>query len=192
MEITWEQMLKAADDFESDSCSSWESVAVSEDERSSEWDVVSEVGSVQSVASTNSNERDVHISYKDVLLRMKARVGSEPIIPVVKSKSRGPWRNVTLLVMPVTTKPRVDRKPIKDDGGIMFDAESMRDGVKQCRGGSQKQMFKGTRRQEHKDFPSWYSDWLYFLPPEKEKERHRHRHRKGKRCLKSVGTIGAQ
>jgi hypothetical protein len=177
MEVSWEQMLKAADDFESDSCSSWESVAVSEDERTSEWDVVSEVGSVQSITSSNSNERDVHISYKDVLLRMKARVGSETNIPVVKARSREPRRNVTLRVMPVTEKPRVDREPAKDDDGIMFDAESMRDGVKQCRGGSQKHMFKGNRRQEHKNLPSWYSGWL---SPENEKERHRHRHRKGK------------
>lgn len=187
MEISWEQTLTAAGDCDSDSCSSWESVAASEDERGDEWAVVSDVGSVQSIDSSNhsDDERDVRISYKDVLLRSKVWALHNVVTPVIKSRRPAPWINTELLVLPVIPKVRVDTKSADKNNRSMFDAESIRDGVKQCRGGRQERMFKGNEKLARKNDPSWYSERYYGLSPEREKKEHRRRHRKGKRALKA-------
>ena len=193
MEISWEQMISAAGDCDSDSCTSWESVAASEDGQSDEWDVLSAVGSVQSIDSSNRDDGlDAPTSYKDVLLRSKAWAINKVVTPVIKPWSPAPWKITALHVLPATPQAR-NIEPSNGKDGSALNAESIRDGVKQCRGGRQERMFKGNEKHGHKYVPSWYSDAgiSMYLKPALEKKKHRHRQRKGKRSLKSLCGIDA-
>lgn len=175
--------MNAAGDCDTDSCSSWESVVAASDDHSActaDWDVLPKVKSVQSISSSSTCSYSYRDSYRDVLLGLSmltARHMHNMSKPPTKSRSK----KVTFAVPCDSVKHGTTSKDNKD---TEFDADSLRDGVKQFRRRNQ----KGNQKDKHHSFgaPRWYKQSYEYGTPKFEKKKFKRRNRKGKRSIKSA------
>lgn len=125
--------------------SSEENVCVVND---SEWDLVSDISSVESFNSISSvvNRKTEALTYKEIIFQNTSRIS-----PLVEKKDAVAMVGASTSLLGQSRQHEVGLEGLETDDALFF----FRDGVKQARGGRKRDMFKGNIKRD--TGPRWYS-----------------------------------